>query len=232
MSAMNHDEAFRLLPWLVNGTLTGAERDRVEGHVRDCLACRAELRGQQALREGVRRLPDLHVSAEQGFAALAERLEPRVPPGARGADDHSAATHARPAHRVWSVSRRLALAAGVVLAVGAALWAGYLERTERLPAYRTLTTPNAGAGVRIDVVFAAGVSEKDLRDVVTGIGGTLVAGPTALGRYTIRLENQPDDAEVDALIARLQRDPRVRFAGRSFIGNEGKPEAGERSGSP
>ena len=49
--------------------------------------------------------------------------------------------------------------------------------------------------------------------MVRELGGTIVAGPNQVGRYTVALE-RPD--EVDALLARLQRDPRVRLAARSF----------------
>ncbi|HEX5420985.1 MAG TPA: zf-HC2 domain-containing protein, partial [Gammaproteobacteria bacterium] len=75
MSEINHNEAARLLPWLVNGTLAGTERERVERHVRDCLVCRAEVREQQALQVLVRQRADVPLSAEQGFEALAQRLQ-------------------------------------------------------------------------------------------------------------------------------------------------------------
>ena len=52
--ALTHARAFELLPWLVNGSLTGAERDAVESHVRACIACRRELKQQQRLHGAVR----------------------------------------------------------------------------------------------------------------------------------------------------------------------------------
>ena len=47
------------------------------------------------------------------------------------------------------------------------------------------------------------------------IEGVLISGPTDLGRYTIAL-GPLTETELDALLARLNADPRLRFAGRSF----------------
>jgi hypothetical protein len=44
-----HDEVWLLLPWLANGRLAQAERERVEEHVRRCDACERELALQHAM---------------------------------------------------------------------------------------------------------------------------------------------------------------------------------------
>ena len=44
-----HEEAWLSLPWLANGRLSQAERDKIEPHVRTCAACREELAFQRLL---------------------------------------------------------------------------------------------------------------------------------------------------------------------------------------
>ena len=50
------------------------------------------------------------------------------------------------------------------------------------------------------------------------IGGEIVAGPSELGRYSVRVRarTQTDDSRSRSCSARLHTDPRVRFAGPSL----------------
>lgn len=249
-NAVDHEEASRLLPWLVNGTLSGGERERVERHVHDCLACRAELREQHALRMLVQRHPDVHLSAEQGFAELARRLgaadgvEGAATGGVEGAAaaDRAAASGARPrragptaaaAQALRGLARgasglargasglvvghRIAFANALALAVvaGVAVWLGARGPVEA-PAYSTLTQQPAREA-ELDIVFSPGTTQEAMHEVLADIGATIVDGPSAVGRYTVRLESGAGDAELDDAIMRLLGDPRVRFAGRAYI---------------
>ncbi len=73
-----------LLPWYANGTLTGPEREAVEGHLRACAECRRELEELQGLQAA------LSTSAETVEAALRRTLarlrspEATHPEGLRG----------------------------------------------------------------------------------------------------------------------------------------------------
>lgn len=224
---VSHEEAARLLPWLVNGTLAAEERERMERHVRDCLACRSELREQQALRELLQRHPDAYTSAEAGFATLSQRLQARGP-----------RRFARAPRRLLSWSRgagALAVASAAAVALAVALWVGLRGPTEPGPAYRTLSAARQEEGLRLDLVFSAGATERDVRDVLAGIDGTIVGGPSAIGRYTIELGRRATDAEADELIQRLRKDGRVKFAGRSYIavpGPETPPAEGSAARAP
>lgn len=40
---MNHQEAVKLLPWYVNGTLEAEERQLVQGHLKGCFQCKSQL---------------------------------------------------------------------------------------------------------------------------------------------------------------------------------------------
>jgi hypothetical protein len=211
-AAIDHERAFELLPWLANGTLAGEERERVENHVRACLACRAELKEQRALHALISRHPTLHVSAERGFEQLRRQLE--------AADAGGAPSGKSERPRMRPPSRRSALAAMLVCgAIGISIWFGWTMRDRSAPAYVTLTEDAGRTGTYIDVIFSDGITEAQMRALLEEIGGTIVGGPSGLGRYTLRLDAEPlSDATVEALVRRLARDDeRVRFAGRSFI---------------
>ncbi|HEX6995115.1 MAG TPA: zf-HC2 domain-containing protein [Gammaproteobacteria bacterium] len=191
----DHELAAALLPWLVNGTLAGDERERVERHVRQCLACRAELAEQTRVAALVRRQPVVPLAPDANFERLRSRLDRASPPG---------------------TSRRTlwALAAAVVIAVGLPLAAGLVgTEPDGGATYRTLSDA-AGSGELIDVIFADGVREAEMRALLDELDAEIVAGPSRnLGRYTLRL---PASADAGTVVRRLLDDPRIRFAGQTF----------------
>jgi hypothetical protein len=209
LDAFDHDEMTRLLPWYVNGTLDDDERAAVEKHVRDCLPCRATLREQRRLATLVRRDVVADLSVEGNF----ERLLPRLDTKARAQKSFFAGF--RRAHYA-------AAAAALVAIVAGALWT--VSITPELD-YATLTEGGQATRPRLDVLFADGTTEPEMRALIRGVGGIIVDGPSDIGRYTIELDRSEIATEdFDRLITTLRDDPRVRFAGPSFI----SPEAGPR----
>ena len=199
-----HTRAFELLPWLINGTLAGSEREAVEQHVRACIVCRRELKEQQRLHASVRARRTADVSAEAGFDRLDGELD--TLPGA-----------ARPRWRIRYASAApfaLATAAGVaVLAI--LLWFTPLPELDRND-YRTLAMPPADAAL-VDIVFADETTAAQMQDLLDDIDGEIVAGPSRLGRYSVRVASDPaNDGHLDKLIGVLAADPRIRFAGPSL----------------
>jgi hypothetical protein len=130
VKALPHDRAFELLPWLVTGTLASAEREAVEEHARNCIACRRELEQQRRLYAAARARLTADVSVDAGFEQLGRELDAATRVGRR-----------------WSIRTAapfaVAAAAGVaVLAV--LLWFTPLpEITNRT--YSTLATPASGS---------------------------------------------------------------------------------------
>jgi hypothetical protein len=200
-SESSHSRAFELLPWLVNGTLAGAERDAVEAHARTCIACRRELKQQQRLYSAMRGRDTADVSAEAGFDQLSRDL------------DDSARVRRR-----YAAVAPFGIAAAAGLAVLAILlWFTPLPDIDRA-GYRTLATPATTAAPLLDVVFAEDTTAAEMRALLDGIGGEIVAGPTELGRYSVRVPASAaaDDARFAELLESLAADSRVRFAGRSL----------------
>ncbi len=198
-----HIRAFELLPWLINGTLAGAEREAVEQHVRACIVCRRELKEQQRLHASVRARRTADVSAEAGFDRLDSEL-----------DAEAEADAARPRWRIrYATASKFAVAAAAGVAVLATLlWLTPLPNVDR-ESYQTLATPPADAAL-VDIVFADETTAAEMQDLLADIDGEIVAGPSRLGRYSVRVASDPSsDQQLDKLIHVLAADPRVRFAG-------------------
>ncbi|MFS2018646.1 zf-HC2 domain-containing protein [Massilia sp. CT11-108] len=70
----DHLDAQDALPWLANGTLAGAELERVQAHVATCAHCRADLallRTVHAAGPG----PDLDFDPDRALARLMPQLD-------------------------------------------------------------------------------------------------------------------------------------------------------------
>lgn len=202
-----HGEVAQLLPWFVNGTLSDDEHSRVERHVHECLSCYSMLQHERQLHELVRGQSTDSIPAEQSFERLIQRIDG---PGRESRGRYEA--------RLGRAARFVpaAAAAVVVLAVGALVWVGMGGSATGPGSYATATSSAAEAGVRVDVVFAESLSAAERRALLDEIGATIVAGPTDVGRYTIRVDGVSTDAQLTAVIERLRSDGRVRFAGRSY----------------
>lgn len=214
MTQLNHDQAALLLPWLVNGTLSGAELDSVETHVRSCVTCRLMLREQLQLEAAIQAQPTVPLSPEQGFERLLQQMNlPDAAPRTRRAPLRFGFMRSQP---------RVALAAAAVAASGVGVWLAAPPSLDRaIEAYSTLSAspPVASAGgVRLDLVFATSATEADMRRLLNEIDATIVGGPSDLGRYTVQLNTTTSTVtQVGKLIEQLAGDRRIRFAGRSLM---------------
>jgi hypothetical protein len=194
---LDHSQANALLPWLVNGTLGDDERALVESHVRSCVRCRIDLKAEQQLQAALRAQPAIHVAPQREIERLLQTID--APPKSR--------------RRTWTP----ALAAGIVAAVlGSAIWLASDGFREVPSEYSTLTTGAADTSAELDVVFAPSITAAQMQALLDEVGGTIVAGPSDVGRYRVRLDSGPDGDRRGAL-EQLAADPRVRFAGPAML---------------
>ncbi len=200
-------EALMLLPWYVNGTLEGEEREAVQRALRSSLTVRLE-HDRLARLQAVMKSDDAELAAtDRGF----ERLMARI--AAQGAAGEARPAAIRRAWRPWPLAQAAAILA---LASGLAWWT--LRDDAVAPGrYETLTSePQAHPQLRL--MFAANVSAAERRSMLAGLGLTPTAAPTPDGLYTLAV---PEDADARALAERLRSDPRIAFVTTP-------PEAGDR----
>ena len=208
-----HRRVWDLLPWYANGTLEDGERRTVESHLAACSRCREELSACRGLGELLQQVPE--VAPAPHPAHLARILEK--------IGDHERAAWQSPLESLRNLLTatprpvRWALAAQLVLVLGlAGLSLSRRPAREAAPAaYRTLsdapsamssTTPSS----RLRLVFAPGTTEQEIRDLLLGIRGQIVSGPSSLGVYTVEVPTGPDP--LDDVLSHVRKHRQVSLA--------------------
>jgi hypothetical protein len=207
MSATGRDpdpDLDALLTLYAAGTLSPEERVRVEAAAGADPAVARELAYAVALAAGLRASeaegPPVRSPGELGLRRLEREIE-------RDATTASAAP-AAPTHGVRDRPvARLALAAGVALAVGLGVGAlGTLQLAG--PSYRLAGSPAETAqgpaeGPELLVAFRAEARAAELEALLRDLELELAGGPSALGLYRVRAPAEAEPARViDALRAR------------------------------
>ena len=207
-----HATLVALLPWYVNDTLSPAERAAVDQHLGECPACRAELAHCHALANTVQDPAPIWQPAPGAFERLMadiERMEAPLTPAPRRTmpfwhriRDWLGAT---PSPVRWT----LALEG---MAVAALLLIVILPGARLTADYETLSSGSAQpatAGPRLRIVFVERATARDMQRLLLAIEGSIVAGPGALGVYTVAL---PAGARAADALSSLRADPAVRLA--------------------
>lgn len=199
-SEMRGDErkALELLPWFVNGTLEGEERELVSRQVLASLTCRKELERLRRLHQLIRRDDAEAAATGRAFERLMARID---------ASEASPRSRTRHAARqfVWTP---FALAASLAAAVSVLLWWEATVPSTSPRTYETLTSTQradpGAAGLR--VVFAPGVTESERLELLASHGLTIADPPTDDGVVTLVFTYGTDRA---AIVAALRQDPRI-----------------------
>lgn len=220
---LDHLKAQRLLPWLLTGTLEGAELVLLQRHLDTCAACRADLARERRLRAIGQAEPRL--DPEAALARLAPRLPARLPP----------CLPPQPAPRTGHVRNLLRWACGLAandspwlrtlaaaqFALNAALLALLLAQSLAKPAgdgarYRLMGTAEPVRGDLI-VGFRPDTPERELRRIFEASGTRVLDGPTVTGAYVLAARGAPPARA----LARLRAEPAVTLA--QPLGAEGRP---------
>jgi hypothetical protein len=213
-----HRECWDMLPWLVNETLTDAQKQRLEQHLAGCADCGREASEQKFLREHLRQEDSVLYAPQASLQKLLNRLDEAGPLPRLSSDRHHFAG-SRPAN--W-------LAASVV--VGALSFIAFESvsswqlRERSAPRYTTLTSkPAATVSVpAARVVFAPTMSLSQLSDLLRTSNAQVVTGPTEAGVYTLvfnspagsgpSTDRETLESHVNEAVQGLRKNPNVLFA--------------------
>jgi len=231
----SHDEAFELIPWLVNGRISGSDLAWLERHLGVCEVCRREVDVQQRLRSAIRcDESNIEYAPHASFRKLWSQIQASEQTGSpvdgidrsidRGVDPDRTA---QAEHRAAWPPQRWMVAAATLLAVGLGLVLSLTWRAQSPgPAaeYRTAAAPQAqpDRDGQIRAVFSPSVTVDELTRIVSETRLTIVDGPSDSGVYTLAVQRGHDVPVADAL-ARLRSDPRVRFAEPVVAPSRGPP---------
>ena len=218
--ALAHEESWLLLPWLANGRLSGIERVRLEGHVRECGSCARELVQQRLMCEALTEPERVTYAPGPSFRKLMDRIDGRsgrtarrrTPPRAAAAIPLRSAVAAtwRPPGLAWAASFLLMLFLGVS-ALTAYRWTQ--------PLYATHTAATARVPYVLHIAFVPSLSVGDAGKLLREAGARVVEGPDATGIFGVApVESVPGEAwtqdvgaQMRALAGRLRADARVRW---------------------
>lgn len=215
LSSTNPHQAIEeLLPWYANGTLTPAETRMVEQHLEQCSACRLELEQCRTL------VAQLHERAEVAwqppaghFDRLLADLDRPAPPVPAPASPLllqrlRAWLRVTPSPVRWTLALESLAVAALVLVVA-------LPAPPTEPGYETLSdeeTVPVAAEPRLRVVFADSATVGEIQQLLRGIDAQIVAGPTALGVYTLAVSGGERPAVArDQAAAALRTHAQVRL---------------------
>ena len=199
---MSHDAAIELLPWLVNDSLRGSEREAVQAHATSCIICRRELAELEALRHSIQSM-----KAEAPFPDM-RRINARI--------DAQLDRESRSRNLLAALGRffespwRVAFAAqSVALVAVAALW---LQAGNSEPEFQTLTSTEAlPTGHYLRVVFDPTVERQVIDALLAEAKLGVAAGPTERGVITLRFADEVGEADREAMADTLRGDARVLF---------------------
>ena len=218
-----HERIWELLPWHVNGTLSGPEREQVEAHVAECDRCAREVEAGRQMAAAMKSLGEVSpspypVQLRRTLARIDEAE--RTPPSRRlEAEPEDAAVPRLGMLRALIAATPRPAARGAGGPGGRHPPAGRGARLGRAalasPApvtYQTLSDAAAAPArtVAVRVMFSQRATEKEVRELLLAVHGEITAGPSPIGAYTVEI---PAGGDPSALVlARLRSEPVVSFA--------------------
>lgn len=213
MSNGMHEECWKSLPWFVTGRLSAHDQQRIERHLEECAACRAELAEQRELCLHIRRDEPLLLAPQASLQKMLARIdqgEVAMPGDDDATIEPVAARSPRP--RRW-----LAVAAAVQTIVIVFLLALVGRQTAEdmtAPKFNTLANPGAPTahGPILRVVFKPDTQAAQMQSLLRSVRAQVVAGPTEAGVYTLRLDREQDASAVSHTLEQVRADGSVIFA--------------------
>jgi anti-sigma factor RsiW len=212
----SHRDCWDLLPWLVNDTLSDAQKQRLELHLTDCADCRREASEQKAVREHLQREDSVLYAPQASLQKLLNRID---------AGDSLPQPEVR---RSFGSSRTMKLLAATFV-IGAVSFIAVDSvsswRLREEPRYSTLTSkPEVVVNVpAARVVFAPAMSLAQLSELLRASGAQVVTGPTDAGVYTLvfaspqgttgaAVGQEAMEQQVSVAVQELRKNPNVLFA--------------------
>jgi hypothetical protein len=188
-----HEEALRLLPWLVNGSLEAEERGWVDAHVAGCADCRRERALLEDLHAACLQEEESDAGVDAGWRRVRTGVQPRA-----AAPSPWQAWRRQWAHTPRWVGWTLAAQAALVVAFGGLLAMGMPRVQAPAATYRTLGATSTGS---LMVMVDPAMREGQWRGLLQASGARIIDGPNAAGAYVLAVPPGHTAYACDALRA-------------------------------
>ena len=192
----NPSELRALLPWYVNGTLDGATRRAVEHQLTHSPLLRSEVVWLRLVRSQIREQTQAEINPRSETAGL-ETLMALI----HGEQSGQVVPLPSRLSRWVTGARRLPVSVGIAAAVvlTQAVIIGALVEQPEHDHLRTLSGATTGGGQLLQMTFTPRATETQIRALLAGVQGEIVAGPGALGVYTVRVPERQGVAALERL---------------------------------
>lgn len=186
---LTHQEAWDLIPWYINNSVTPEDRKALEVHLSGCEICRREVEVQMRIAHSMITTRPSDIRADASWRALEGRLS-----------------------RFSRISTMIAQpwAAGTLAAacLGAFIYIGSVPTSPLSGEFTTLTTATDGEGVFLRIRPTPGVGTERLANVFlqAGLGAIPPVSETGLIRVAV-----PAKGDVDRILAILENAPEIAF---------------------
>jgi anti-sigma factor RsiW len=202
-----HRETWDLLPWLVNGSLSASQSQRLEQHLEECTHCRTEFEAQRTLRT---QLFSSEVVLDTPHASL-RKLMARMEQEDTTAQPTETKTLPSSSRTRWLAAAVIVQAVALIGLAGIMTWK--IQDLRQAPRYTTLSTaPRVSPTESIArVVFAPEAASQGIAGLLRSFDAQIIAGPTEAGVYTIAFARTATEPPADA-VTRLRAHPEILFA--------------------
>jgi len=207
---MNHNTAWNLIPWFVNGRASEQERAALEQHFERCRECCNEVEGQRHLMLAMQTTPAVESMPHASLQKLWQRIDanPAANPPAR-------APRFRQTRLIGLLAAAVAFEA---LLLGTLATLLYQSRNPEaaVAEYRTVTSDAGPAAAPGDVtagvraVFSPALTLGELQALLDEASLKIAGGPSEDGVYTLAPLHPRDD--VRQALRVLRAHPAARFA--------------------
>lgn len=199
----DHDWAQESIPWLVNGTLTDAEAQRLRDHLERCDQCRMDLRREEQFARAIATRTAIDYAPQASLAKMLKRLDSPARFSFRGWVAHwrDQASKGRRSSLVLFFG---AQAAAVVLLTLVLAW--QVWQPEPAKTYVPTSAPSVSLP-HLQVIFDEQASASEILGIVAEVNGRVIGGPSSAGVYLLAVDGRP----INSAAQFLQRHPRVRF---------------------
>ena len=217
-ATIEHDEVSELLPWMINGSLSVKEQDKVKLHVKRCSECQKQLESLQAMQQSIAQDKQSWQATPAHFASIlaeVDRMEMADKPiEAKNTESFLERIQhwlqKTPVPVRWTLAAEsFALLAFLAIMMSPIQMFSLSKNGDFKTLSDTKTIPSTVDKVQMRVLLKdEGLKLSELVSLLRQAHAQIIDGPSDLGFFTIEIAKN----EADSVMSLLAHHPGVRLA--------------------